>query len=94
MEIDYVRLPTTAAINSSIIENELLLYPNPSDGNFRIESGTLIDEVHIYSLNGQKLQSLRPSKKVFRVNSNLSKGLYLVEISGSNFREIKRLMVE
>ena len=95
MEIDYVRVYQPQPLSTpSIIENELLLYPNPSNGNFRIESGTLIDEVHIYSLNGQKLQSLWPNKKVFRVNSNLSKGLYLVEISGSNFREIKRLMVE
>ena len=95
MEIDYVRVYQPQPLSTpSIIENELLLYPNPSNGNFRIESGTLIDAVHIYSLNGQKLQSLWPNKKVFRVNSNLSKGLYLVEISGSNFREIKRLMVE
>ena len=95
MEIDYVRVyqPQPLSI-PSIIENELLLYPNPSYGNFQIESGIQIEEVHIYNLNGQKLQFLQPNKKVFTIHSNLPKGLYLVEISGSNFREIKRLMIK
>jgi len=95
MEIDYVRVyqPQPLSI-PSIIENELLLYPNPSYGNFQIESGIQIEEVHIYNLNGQKLQFFQPNKKVFTIHSNLPKGLFLVEISGSNFREIKRLMVK
>ena len=95
MEIDYVRVYQPQPLSTpSIIENELLLYPNPSYGNFQIESGIQIDEVHIYNLNGQKLQSLWPNKKVFTINSNLPKGVYLVEISGNSFREIKRLMVK
>jgi beta-glucanase (GH16 family) len=95
MEIDYVRVYQQQSLSiPSIIENELLIYPNPSDGNFQIESGIQIDEVHIYNLNGQKLQSLQPNKKVLTINSNLAKGVYMVEISGSNFREVKRLMVK
>ena len=95
MEIDYVRVYQLQLLSTpSIFQNELLLYPNPSDGSFQIESGIQIDEVHIYSMNGQKLQSLRPNKKLLTINSNLPKGLYLVEISGSNFTEIKRLMVK
>ena len=95
MEIDYVRVYQPQPLSTPpIIENELLLYPNPSYGNFQIESGIQIDEVHIYNLNGQKLQSLWPNKKVFTINSNLPKGVYLVEISGNSFREIKRLMVK
>ena len=95
MEIDYVRVyqPQPLSI-PSIIENELLLYPNPTDGNFHIESGIQIDEIHIYNLNGQKLQSLWPNKKVLTINSNLPKGIYLVEISSNNLSEIKRLMVK
>jgi hypothetical protein len=97
MEIDYVRVyqPQSQPLSTpSISKNELLLYPNPSNGNFQIESGIQIDEVHIYNLNGQKLQSLQPNMKVLTINSNLAKGVYMVEILGSNFREIKRLMVK
>ena len=95
MEIDYVRVYQPQPLSTPwIFENQLLLFPNPSDGNFQIESGIQIDEVHIYNLNGQKLKSFWPNKKVFTVNSNLPKGVYLVEISGNSFREIKRLMVK
>ena len=97
MEIDYVRVyqPQSQPLSTpSISKNELLLYPNPSNGNFQIESGIQIDKVHIYNLNGQKLQSLQPNMKVLTINSNLAKGVYMVEILGSNFREIKRLMVK
>ena len=89
MEIDYVRVYQPQPLSTpSIFENELLLYPNPSDGSFQIESGIPIDEVHVYSINGQKLQSLRPNKKLLTINSNLTKGLYLVEISSNNLSEI------
>ena len=95
MEIDYVRVYQPQPLSSpSILKKELLLYPNPSDGSFQIESGIQIEEVHIYNLNGQKLQSFQPNKKAFTIHSNLPKGLYLAEISGSNFREIKRLMIK
>jgi beta-glucanase (GH16 family) len=95
MEIDYVRVYQLQSLSTpSTFKKELLLYPNPCDGNFQFESRTLIEEVHIYKLNGQKLQSFQPNKKVFTIHSNLPKGLYLVEISGSNFREIKRLMIK
>ena len=39
MEIDYVRVYQPQPLSTpSIFENELLLYPNPSDGSFQIES--------------------------------------------------------
>ena len=95
MEIDYVRVYQPQSLSTpSILKKELLLYPNPSDGSFQIESGIQAEEVHIYNLNGLKLQSFQPNKKLLTINSNLPKGLYLVEISGSNFTEIKRLMVK
>ena len=94
MEIDYVRVYQPQPLSTPwIFENQLLLFPNPSVGNFQIESGFQIDEVHIYNLNGQKLKSFWPNKKVFTVYSYLPKGVYLVEISGNSFREIKRLMI-
>ena len=95
MEIDYVRVYQSQPLSTtSIFENQPLLFPNPSDGKFQIESGIQIDEVFIYDLNGLKLQYLRPNKKEFTINCNLPKGIYLLEISSKNFREIKRLMLK
>ena len=84
MEIDYVRVyqPQPLSI-PSIIENELLIYPNPFYGNFKIESGIQIDEVHIYNLNGQKLQSFQPIKKVFNIHQQFAQR----RLSSRDFRQ-------
>ena len=67
MEIDYVRVYQPQPLSTPwIFENQLLLFPNPSDGNFQIESGIQIDEVHIYNLNGQKLKSFGQTRKYLR----------------------------
>ena len=49
------------------------------------------------NLNGQeKNLELENSELIeeFTINCNLPKGIYLLEISSKNFREIKRLMLK
>jgi len=57
------------------------LYPNPTSDNFTIEMDSNIKSVEIYSLQGQKV--LTSTTKNINV-SNLSKGIYLVQIEDEN----------
>ena len=57
------------------------LYPNTTSDNFTIEIDLNIKSVELYSLQGQKI--LTSTTKNVNV-SNLSKGIYLVQIQDEN----------
>ena len=68
------------------------LYPNPASDNFTIEMDSNIKFVEIYSLQGQKI--LTSTTKNINI-SNLSKGIYLVQIEDeNNNRSTQKLIVK
>lgn len=68
------------------------IYPNPTTDNFTIEIENELKSVEIYSLHGQKV--LTSSTKNINV-SNLSKGIYLVQIEDeNNNRSTQKLIVK
>jgi hypothetical protein len=85
---------------NSILNNNINLFPNPSNGNFNVittlpNSQTL--EVTVYNLLGQavyynKVNNVR--QNVIEVNLNeQSGGLYLVEINNGQEKIVKRMML-
>ncbi len=74
-------------------ENQFVLYPNPSIGDFNIE----IDENLIgakatfYSLLGQKIKEFNLNSTT--TNQNLNKGIYLLEIEKDGTKTSKKLIV-
>ncbi|HCQ13958.1 MAG TPA: hypothetical protein DIU01_11955 [Flavobacterium sp.] len=74
---------TTSALGFADNEQKVKfnLYPNPTSDNFTIEMDSNIKSVEIYSLQGQKV--LTSKLKDVDV-SNLSKGIYLVQIEDEN----------
>lgn len=71
--------------------NNLVLYPNPSSDVFRIKSDTNEDlKINIYSLQGQLVhQGNYQSDEAINV-SNLSSGLYLVQVNGLTIKFSKK----
>lgn len=68
------------------------VYPNPTSNNFTIEMDSNIKFVEIYSTQGQKV--LTSNSKNINV-SNLSKGIYLVQIEDeNNNRSTQKLIVK
>lgn len=84
----------------SIPENQMLVYPNPTNGKVFINSNTknLIQKVEVYSLSGQKVLKLDLKEKVSKAEidmSNLPTGVYIIQIQdhsgkNSNHKIIKR----
>lgn len=58
-------------------KEKISLYPNPVKDNFTINTNDKIEQVEIYSINGQLLKTVK-SKKIN--TSDLPKGNYLVKI--------------
>ena len=85
-----------SSVNDGIINQEITVYPNPvlSVANITVsapvENGTLL----IYDINGKQL-FIQPFSEASKMNvSNLSKGLYIVEVRGVGFSAREKLIVE
>lgn len=68
------------------------IYPNPSNGSFTIAAGTQEGQVIIYNTLGQQIhrQAFRGST---RIQSTLSKGMYLLKFITDNGISTERLIV-
>jgi len=73
--------------------NQLLLYPNPSNGFFNIEvdSNLIGAKGTIYNLVGQKVKEF--SLNTTTTNQFLNKGIYLLEFEKNGNKTIKKLIV-
>ncbi len=73
---------------------QLSVYPNPSNGMVTLEYGAPIKRVDLLDASGRLVRSIPVNGEqqlIFDV-STLSKGMYLLEVFGSQHRTIQRIM--
>ncbi len=75
--IDITEISNITGVIESTPTN-LMVYPNPTDGIFRIE-GVIADEVQVYNALGQMVKTVRGTNEVDL--SGLVEGVYLVRIT-------------
>ena len=71
---------------ASLENNNIKLYPNPSNGHFIIKD-LLIDEIKIYDMNGNRILNFTYSKVGSSIEvkiNNLINGIYLIQLSYEN----------
>jgi len=61
-------------------ETTLLLYPNPSNGQFTIASEKIIESVDLYDLLGKKLFSDTPNVQTAQLSTHLPQGFYIYRV--------------
>lgn len=72
--------------------SNFILYPNPSDNYFIINSKSDIQNVNVYDIFGKLVKSFKP-QAAYEINE-LSKGIYLVNIKTSEGSAIQKLIIE
>ena len=60
------------------------VYPNPSNGKFKIESTEMMQLVTIYDLKGLKLGEYPVETMLIDIVSNLKTGIYILKVSFEN----------
>lgn len=86
------QLSTTASIGDNLIEatNDINIYPNPTGSFFKLSAP--VEKLIIYDMTGKSLKSFDGSLQEFNI-SDLSTGIYVVEIHGSkNYRSSRKLI--
>ncbi|KQW98824.1 endonuclease [Flavobacterium sp. Root420] len=78
------------------LSDEIVLYPNPSDGNFYVGFSTLDEpySIEIISFAGQKVFEKENSTDPAISVSHLAKGIYLVKITKDSKTTIKNIIIK
>jgi parallel beta-helix repeat protein len=73
--------------------NEMIVYPNPFNNSFYIESEKIINEILVYTLEGKNILSLHPNSKLAEVKTTiLPKGIYFIESNIGGNRITKKVI--
>ncbi|CAD0009217.1 T9SS type A sorting domain-containing protein [Flavobacterium chungangense] len=71
--------------------------PNPSNGNFTIETKTGLDQINVYSLIGTLIQTIEVKDKSNTVEvslKNLQTGIYLIELQNDQEKTWKKIIIK
>jgi beta-glucanase (GH16 family) len=97
MEIDYVRVYELQPLSSAVIDNqnvEISIYPNPSAGQFYVETPNVINKIVVYDLTGRILSKYNPFRTKESVSIQQSPGVYLVKVTGDNFEKVNKVIID
>jgi hypothetical protein len=82
---------TLSASSFSLEENNIRVYPNPTDTVLNVTSNETIIQIRIFNVLGKEI--LKTTSKVIDV-SQLNQGIYLIEIEGENNQTIIKRFVK
>lgn len=86
---------TTVGILENTFSNDIIVYPNPTDGIVKIDLGETLTEfmVSIMDVNGKLVrQSIYKNTKMFELNLNVQSGIYMLTINWENKKATIRLI--
>lgn len=74
--------------------NDLSVYPNPSNGNIRINSNLALPyNIEVFDLSGRKVQDMKVFQSNTEINlENLSKGAYQIRVS-NNYNSVRETVI-
>jgi hypothetical protein len=85
----------TAEIEEEVISDEIVIYPNPSNGNFDIQPG-IVDRpysVEIFSFAGQKVFEKQNTTSPEVSVHNLATGIYIIKIIKGEKTTFKKVII-
>lgn len=84
------------SLNSEELENNITIYPNPSNGEFTIEMDFEGEKnIVLRNITGKSVASYQSSDNQFKVSgNNLSAGMYMVTISTNERSVTRKIIVE
>jgi hypothetical protein len=86
-----------AEIEEEIISNsnEIIIYPNPSEGNFEIklDNTDLPYSIEIFSFSGQKVFEKQNTTSSEIFTQNLSPGVYIIKIINGEKTFLKKVII-
>jgi len=91
-----IPLSTTLGVDDFSLKTSSI-YPNPSNGNFSIETKTGLDQINVYSLTGVLVETIGVKNKANIVEvslKNLQSGIYLIELKNENDKSWEKIIIK
>jgi alpha-tubulin suppressor-like RCC1 family protein len=92
------QITTCTGLSTTDFSNQenVQLYPNPNNGNFKIEITGKIEnaQVNVYSILGQLIYNQKINAEFTNLTIGLKQGLYLVSIENKNQTYVQKIIVE
>jgi len=82
---------TLSSNNFNYLKDNFIIYPNPSNGIFKINSTTEINSITIYDSMGRNIKQINSNENEVNL-TNLSKGIYFIKIL-SNHQELTQKII-
>ena len=86
--------PTTNLSNS--LSNQIKIFPNPTNGDFSIDFGSLNlgkSQLYLYNSQGKEVFSSEISSNLMKIKlENVSNGIYLLEVRNAQWSISKRII--
>lgn len=74
-------------LNTGINEadNSARIYPNPAKNNVNVEASSIINNVEIFNMMGQRVASIDANDVTVNINTtNLNSGVYMMKVNTEN----------
>ena len=82
---------TTGVEDVNVAKGSLRLYPNPANSIVTLQAWTVLDDVKIFTIDGQLVKEFDADDTKVKINvSDLPTGVYIVHAAGTTTRLIKR----
>ena len=82
---------TTGVEDVNVAKGSLLLYPNPANSIVTLQAWTVLDDVKIFTVDGQLVKEFEADDTKVKINvSDLPTGVYIVRAANTTTRLIKR----
>lgn len=91
-----VPLSTTLGVNDFSLKTSAI-FPNPSNGNFSIETKTGLDKINVYSQTGTLVETIKIEGKSENVEvslKSLQTGIYLIELQNDQEKTWKKIIIK
>ncbi|EDP72547.1 hypothetical protein FBALC1_15637 [Flavobacteriales bacterium ALC-1] len=89
---EYIPQPNVLSVSEVVLDSEIRLYPNPTNGILHINSNIKIDRIEVFSILGYKVLEINDTVQLNI--SSLNKGLYLFKITSNRTIINKKIILK
>ncbi len=80
--INVIREAKPTFIKNYSLNNDLTIYPNPSNGKIFLDANYEFDNACLYDVNGRKIKEVKINKNIIDFD-NIENGMYLIQLKGN-----------